>query len=90
MKSLGKSFSGFPLHYIFESCSGPKYGRSFLCYVRPFSKKKPFYQLTLDFLLFFQVTDLPEEDLLSHFTGSNEFIQGGLAKDGAVLVHCYR
>jgi dual specificity phosphatase 12 len=37
-----------------------------------------------------QVTDLPQEDLLSHFTGSNAFIQEGLAKDGAVLVHCYR
>ena len=43
-------------------------------------------------MIFFslQVTDLPEEDLLSHFTGSNAFIQDGLAKDGAVLVHCYR
>lgn len=37
-----------------------------------------------------QVTDLPEEDLLSHFVSSNDFIEEGLAKDGAVLVHCYR
>ena len=48
------------------------------------------YLFIKNFTLFFQVTDLPEEDLLSHFTGSNEFIQAGLAKDGAVLVHCYR
>jgi len=41
-------------------------------------------------MLHLQVTDLPQEDLLSHFTGSNAFIQEGLAKDGAVLVHCYR
>ena len=33
---------------------------------------------------------MPEEDLLSHFTVSNTFIEDGLAKDGAVLVHCYR
>ena len=37
-----------------------------------------------------QVTDLPEEDLLSHFQSSNAFIEDGLSKDGAVLVHCYR
>ncbi len=37
-----------------------------------------------------KVTDLPEEDLLSHFNTSNSFIEDGLAKDGAVLVHCYR
>ena len=36
------------------------------------------------------MTDLPEEDLLSHFTTSNAFIEDGLSKDGAVLVHCYR
>ena len=36
------------------------------------------------------MTDLPEEDLLSHFAVSNTFIEDGLAKDGAVLVHCYR
>ena len=47
------------------------------------------YSLILYFYLL-QVTDLPQEDLLSHFTGSNAFIQEGLAKDGAVLVHCYR
>ena len=42
------------------------------------------------FWLFLQVTDLPEEDLLSHFSSSNAFIEDGLSKDGAVLVHCYR
>lgn len=36
------------------------------------------------------MTDLPEEDLLSHLPVANAFIQDGLTKDGAVLVHCYR
>ena len=38
----------------------------------------------------FQVTDMPEEDLLSHFEESNAFIADCLAKEGAVLIHCYR
>ena len=33
---------------------------------------------------------MPEEDLLSYFPTSNAFIEDGMAKDGAVLVHCYR
>ena len=41
-------------------------------------------------LFLFQITDLPEEDLLSHFHASNAFIEEGLSKEGAVLVHCYR
>ncbi|KAL1513306.1 hypothetical protein ABEB36_002728 [Hypothenemus hampei] len=37
---------------------------------------------------FIQLSDLPKEDLLSHFNDTNVFIEEGLAK-GAVLVHCY-
>ena len=33
---------------------------------------------------------MPEEDLLSHFEESNAFIADCLAKEGAVLIHCYR
>ena len=33
---------------------------------------------------------MPEEDLLSHFEESNAFIAECLAKEGAVLIHCYR
>lgn len=41
-------------------------------------------------MIHLQVTDLPDEDLLSHFTEANAFIEEGLSKDGAVLVHCFR
>ncbi|XP_071454474.1 dual specificity protein phosphatase MPK-4 [Hetaerina americana] len=37
---------------------------------------------------FIQVTDLPKEDLLSHFEGAYEFITNGI-EVGVVLVHCY-
>ncbi|XP_046403598.1 dual specificity protein phosphatase MPK-4 [Ischnura elegans] len=37
---------------------------------------------------FIQVTDLPKEDLLSHFEGAYEFIANGM-EVGVVLVHCY-
>ena len=61
---------------------------------RKFRWVRPIFLLCTYILIFYfyllQVTDLPQEDLLSHFTGSNAFIQEGLAKDGAVLVHCYR
>ena len=60
---------------------------------RKFRWVRPIFLLHTNVIFYFyllQVTDLPQEDLLSHFTGSNAFIQEGLAKDGAVLVHCYR
>ena len=41
-------------------------------------------------LLHLQVTDLPDEDLLSHFTTANNFIEECHQKGGACLVHCYR
>lgn len=37
---------------------------------------------------FVQITDLPYEDLLSHFDETYEFIQTG-QNNGSVLVHCY-
>ncbi|XP_023720741.1 dual specificity protein phosphatase MPK-4 isoform X1 [Cryptotermes secundus] len=37
---------------------------------------------------FLQVTDIPSEDLLSHFEHTSEFIRTG-QEQGAVLVHCY-
>jgi protein-tyrosine phosphatase len=37
------------------------------------------------------VTDLPDEDLLSHFNASNEFINDCIERQGgACLVHCFR
>ncbi|XP_066143713.1 dual specificity protein phosphatase MPK-4-like [Euwallacea fornicatus] len=37
---------------------------------------------------FIQLSDLPKEDLLSHFNDTNEFIENAL-KGGCILVHCY-
>ena len=37
------------------------------------------------------MTDLPDEDLLSHFNASNEFINDCIERQGgACLVHCFR
>jgi len=41
-------------------------------------------------LLHLQVTDLPDEDLLSYITTANSFIEECRQKGGACLVHCYR
>ncbi|KAK9499142.1 hypothetical protein O3M35_003645 [Rhynocoris fuscipes] len=38
--------------------------------------------------MFIQVTDLPKEDLLSHFQSAYTFIKDG-QENGVVLVHCY-
>ncbi|CAH2002478.1 unnamed protein product [Acanthoscelides obtectus] len=38
--------------------------------------------------MYIQLSDLPKEDLLSHFDETDEFIKEGMA-NGAVLVHCY-
>ncbi|KAJ8972808.1 hypothetical protein NQ317_009504 [Molorchus minor] len=37
---------------------------------------------------FIQLSDLPKEDLLSHFNDADTFIKEGIS-NGAVLVHCY-
>ncbi|KAJ8961229.1 hypothetical protein NQ318_008912 [Aromia moschata] len=37
---------------------------------------------------YIQLSDLPKEDLLTHFDDAETFIKEGLSK-GAVLVHCY-
>ncbi|XP_073988093.1 dual specificity protein phosphatase MPK-4-like [Rhodnius prolixus] len=37
---------------------------------------------------FIQITDMPKEDLLSHFQGAFDFIKTG-QENGVVLVHCY-
>nr|CAI5821327.1 unnamed protein product [Callosobruchus analis]CAI5829611.1 unnamed protein product [Callosobruchus analis] len=38
--------------------------------------------------MYIQLSDLPKEDLLSHFDETDQFIRDGIA-NGAVLVHCY-
>ncbi|XP_014484784.1 PREDICTED: dual specificity protein phosphatase 12-like isoform X3 [Dinoponera quadriceps] len=38
---------------------------------------------------YIQVTDMPREDLLTHFEDSYEFIDRALESNGRVLVHCY-
>ena len=39
----------------------------------------------------FKVTDLPDEDLLSHFNASNDFISDCIERQGgSCLVHCFR
>lgn len=38
---------------------------------------------------YIQMTDMPREDLLTHFEDSYEFIDRALTSDGRVLVHCY-
>ncbi|XP_011059034.1 PREDICTED: dual specificity protein phosphatase 12-like isoform X2 [Acromyrmex echinatior] len=38
---------------------------------------------------YIQVTDMPREDLLTHFEDSYDFIDRALDSDGRVLVHCY-
>ncbi len=40
--------------------------------------------------LHIQVTDLPDEDILSYVTRAVAFINEGLSGEGAVLVHCFR
>ena len=41
--------------------------------------------------LYFQVTDLPDEDLLSHFDSANDFINDCVEREsGACLIHCFR
>ncbi|XP_068968629.1 dual specificity protein phosphatase MPK-4 isoform X2 [Bombus flavifrons] len=38
---------------------------------------------------YIQVTDMPREDLLTHFEDSYEFIDHSLQQDEKILVHCY-
>ncbi|XP_067215230.1 dual specificity protein phosphatase MPK-4 [Linepithema humile] len=38
---------------------------------------------------YIQVTDMPREDLLTHFEDSYEFIDRALQSNGRVLIHCY-
>lgn len=38
---------------------------------------------------YIQITDMPREDLLTHFEDSYEFIDRALESKGRVLVHCY-
>lgn len=38
---------------------------------------------------YIQVTDMPREDLLTHFEDSYEFIDYALESNGRILVHCY-
>ncbi|XP_071560350.1 dual specificity protein phosphatase MPK-4 isoform X1 [Temnothorax nylanderi] len=38
---------------------------------------------------YIQMTDMPREDLLTHFEDSYEFIDRALDSDGRILVHCY-
>lgn len=38
---------------------------------------------------YIQVTDMPREDLLTHFEDSYEFIDRSLESNGRILVHCY-
>lgn len=40
-------------------------------------------------LKFIQITDMPREDLLTHFEDSNRFIYSALNNDNKILVHCY-
>ena len=40
--------------------------------------------------LHIQVTDLPDEDILSYVTQAVAFINEGMSGEGAVLVHCFR
>ena len=41
-------------------------------------------------ILHLQVTDLPDEDILSHIEAALDFIRNGMESGGTVLVHCFR
>lgn len=43
-------------------------------------------QFILNLIFYYKVADIPKEDLICHFTETNEFIKVG-QENGAVLVH---